>query len=113
MSERSRNYAGSISGQRMLLKEEQDRDIQAEAKKMAGNAVERAETAETELEQVKQELEKATQQWSIWSSYAEDLEGAIKRVAKNVPGLNKLWEWIKRELPENGTQEIEEQDKDL
>lgn len=113
MSERSRNYAGSISGQRMLLKEEQDRDIQAEAKKMAGNAVERAETAETELEQVKQELDEARQQWTIWSRYAEDLEGAIRRVAKNVPGLNKLWEWIKEELPETGAQEIEEEDKGI
>lgn len=113
MSERSRNYAGSISGQRMLLKEEQDRDIQAEAKKMAGNAVERAETAETELEQVKQELDEARQQWTIWSRYAEDLEGAIRRVAENVPGLNKLWERIKRELPETGAQEIEEEDKDI
>lgn len=113
MSERSRNYAGSISGQRMLLKEEQDRDIQAEAKKMAGNAVERAETAETELKQVKQELGEAKQQWDAWCRYAENLEGAIRRVAENVPGLNKLWEWISRELPETGAQEIEEQDKDL
>ena len=113
MSERSRNYAGSISGQRMLLKEEQDRDIQAEAKKMAGNAVERAETAETELEQVKQELDEAKQQWDAWCRYAENLEGAIRRVAENVPGLNKLWEWIKRELPETEAPEIEEQDKDI
>ena len=113
MSERSRNYAGSISGQRMLLKEEQDRDIQAEAKKMAGNAVERAETAETELEQVKQELDEARQQWDAWARYAENLEGAIRRVAKNVPGLNKLWEWIDKELPKTGTPEIEEQDKDI
>ena len=113
MSERSRNYAGSISGQRMLLKEEQDRDIQAEAKKMAGDMVERAETAETELEQVKQELDKAKQQWDAWCRYAENLEGAIRRVAENVPGLNKLWEWIKRELPETGAQEIEEEDKGI
>ena len=113
MSERSRNYAGSISGQRMLLKEEQDRDIQAEAKKMAGNAVERAETAETELEQVKQELETASKQWTIWYSRTKDLEEAINRVTKKVPGLNKLWEWINRELPETGAQEIEEQDKDI
>ena len=113
MSERSRNYAGSISGQRMLLKEEQDRDIQAEAKKMAGNAVERAETAETELEQVKQELENASQQWGIWCQRTKDLEKAINKVAEKVPGLNKLWEWINRELPETGTPEIEEQDKDI
>ena len=97
----------------MLLKEEQDRDIQAEAKKMAGNAVERAETAETELEQVKQELDEAKQQWDAWCRYAENLEGAIRRVAENVPGLNKLWEWIKRELPETEAPEIEEQDKDI
>lgn len=113
MSERSRNYAGSISGQRMLLKEEQDRDIQAEAKKMAGDMVERAETAETELKQVKQELGEAKQQWDAWCGYAENLKGAISRVAENVPGLNRLWEWIKEELPETGTPEIEEQDKDL
>lgn len=110
MSERSRNYAGSISGQRMLLKEEQDRDIQAEAKKMAGNAVERAETAETELEQVKEELEKTRQQLDIWYSRAENLKEAINGVVKKVPGMNKLWEWIKEEI---GTPEIEEQDKDL
>lgn len=113
MSERSRNYAGSISGQRMLLKEEQDRDIQAEAKRMAGNAVERAEIAETELKQVKEELGEARQQWGLWYRHAKNLEGAIKRVAENVPGLNNLWERINRELPETGAQEIEEEDKDL
>lgn len=113
MSERSRNYAGSISGQRMLLKEEQDRDIQAEAKRMAGNAVERAEIAETELKQVKQELGEARQQWDLWYRHAKNLERAISRVAENVPGLNKLWERIDKELQEIGTPEIEEQDKDI
>ena len=97
----------------MLLKEEQDRDIQAEAKKMAGDMVERAETAETELKQVKQELGEATKQWSIWSMRADNLERAISRVAKNVPGLNKLWEWIDKELQEIEAPEIEEQDKDI
>lgn len=111
-SERIRNRAQGLESARISLKKEMDRQVTDEAKKMARESVEEAnrarETAETELEQVKEELENATQQWTIWSRHAENLEEAISRVVENVPGLNKLWEWIEEEL-----QEIEEPDKGI